>query len=172
MTRRMVRIAAVTALFALAAVPKSAAQIKIIRPEEVFIPVYIYQPFVDPRPGQLDKFFQKRKCPYADSKVYIGVADRYALDFRLLPALSVIEQSCGKSAPNNNLFGYYGSGKYGLREFSTIAEGVDYVGRQLVENKFYKGKTLKQKLKIYNSVNPNYYSTVERLMSEISGEVK
>lgn len=168
MTNRYGRIAVLAMVSFSVAIPRSAAEFKVIRPESVFIPAYIVQsPQIDPRISALDLFFQKHKCPYKDTSLYLTVADKYSIDYRLLPAISVIEESCGQHNPVNNLFGYYGNGLYGLRPFKTIAEGVEYVGQQLAENKLYKDKTLKQKLKVYNSVNPNYYSGVTKLMGEM-----
>lgn len=166
MTKRLFRLVTIGTVCMIAIAPRSAAQIKIIRPESVLIPAYIT--FADPRISALDAFFQKHKCPYKDSAWYLHVADGNSLDYRLLPAISVIEEECGKHNPANNLFGYYGNGPYGLHPFKTIAEGVDYVGYQLSQNPLYKDKTIKQKLKIYNSVNPNYYNIVSGLMDQIS----
>lgn len=162
------RMAVVATAIFIIAMPASAADLKVIRPESVLIPAYIVQtPPIDPRTISLDEFFQKHKCPYKDSALYISVADNYQLDYRLLPAISVVEESCGQHNPDNNLFGYYGNGKYGLKQFKTIAEGVDFVGKQLSQNPLYSGKTIKQKLKVYNSANPNYYSEITKLMAEM-----
>ncbi len=171
MGKALGRLAVIVAIAISFFVPRVAAQMNIIRPESVVIPAYITpSPVIDPRVAALDAFFLKYKCPYHDSQVYISVADKNGLDYRLLPALSVLEESCGKHNPVNNLFGYYGNGKYGLHPFDSIADGIEYVGKQLAENRLYKGKTLKQKLKTYNSVNPLYYSEIISLMNQIEKE--
>ncbi len=168
MVKTLVKFAAIGTAIALMAVPRCAAQMNIIRPESVLIPAYIvYTAPADPRIAALDAFFKKYKCPYHDSAQYLKVADKYNLDYRLLPAIAQLEEECGKHNPVNNLFGYYGNGKYGLHPFNTIGDGVEFVGKQLAENKLYAGKTIKQKLKIYNPVNPNYYNIITGLMKQI-----
>lgn len=119
----------------------------------------------DPRIAYLDSFFATHKCPYRNTTAYLSSADKYSIDYRLLPALSIIEESCGVHNPGNNLFGYGSS--TGLRKFPSIEAGIDFVASQLANGRYYKGKTLKQKLHAYNSVNPQYYAKVTGLMNEI-----
>ena len=37
-----------------------------------------------------------------------------------------------------------------------------------IKNPLYAGKTLKQKLRVYNSVNPEYYNEISALMAQIA----
>src|SRR2546422_10286610 len=61
----------------------------------------------DPRLHALLRFFAKAGCPAkAYSHVFLEAADAYALDWRLLPSISFVESTGGKSARNNNLFGW------------------------------------------------------------------
>jgi hypothetical protein len=53
--------------------------------------------------------------------------------------------------------------------FKNVPEGIDFVARQLSGGSFYKGKTINQKLRVYNP-NPAYAGKVEKLMKEISNE--
>ena len=65
------------------------------------------EPAKDPRLNFLRAFFKQGNCPAAElSPVFLEAADRYALDWRLLPSLSFVETSGGKAARNNNLFGW------------------------------------------------------------------
>lgn len=130
----------------------------------------------DPRIQALDGFFTAHKCPYANSQAYLTAADKYGLDYRLLPALSVVEQECGRKNPHNNLFGY-GSKTVCPKDkkcystvmpFASIETGIDFVANALATKSYYKGKTLKQVLHAYNSANPNYYGRVTGLMAQIS----
>src|ERR1041384_5421 len=61
----------------------------------------------DPRFEILTSFFQKWNCPAMHyARQFLAAADRYDLDWRLLPSLSFIESSGGKVAKNNNFFGW------------------------------------------------------------------
>src|SRR5579872_996220 len=73
----------------------------------------------DHRFQTLRKFFQKFDCPAQHySEVFIEAADRYDLDWRLLPSLSYVESGGGKAARNNNVFGW----DSGRAQVSTPAE--------------------------------------------------
>ena len=59
------------------------------------------------RLARLQAFFGKSDCPAkAYSDEFLTTADRYDLDWRLLPSISYVESTGGKSARNNNLFGW------------------------------------------------------------------
>src|SRR5205823_995191 len=61
----------------------------------------------DPRLKSLRSFFDKANCPaWKYSAVFLEAADTYDLDWRLLPSISYVESTGGKSAPHNNLFGW------------------------------------------------------------------
>jgi hypothetical protein len=73
----------------------------------------------DPRFELLTSFFSKMDCPARHYvEVFLDAADRYALDWRLLPSLSFIESTGGRHAKGNNLFGW------GTEEFDTPTAGI------------------------------------------------
>jgi hypothetical protein len=116
----------------------------------------------DPRFALLRSFFSKANCParhYAE--VFLEAADRYALDWRLLPSLSFIESTGGKSARNNNLFGW------GQEEFSTPTAGIHAVGYRLANSSLYKDKDVEGILRTYNP-DPDYPKRVKSVMREIA----
>ena len=54
----------------------------------------------DPRLKSLRSFFDKANCPaWKYSAVFLEAADTYDLDWRLLPSISYVESTGGKSAP-------------------------------------------------------------------------
>ena len=111
----------------------------------------------------LTNFFSKYKCPdptYANE--YIAAADRYGIDYRLLPAISIQESTCGKHEALNNWWGW-DSARTG---FSSVPGGIDFVARQLADSPYYKGKTLIQILSTYNK-HPAYAPSVLQLIGEI-----
>lgn len=98
----------------------------------------------DARPKIVSSFLENYSCPlvpygqYADK--YIEVADKYSLDFRLIPAISMQESNCCKKIPegSNNCWGY---GIYGdqVVRFSTVEEGIEAVAKTLAKNYTSKG---------------------------------
>ena len=117
----------------------------------------------DPRAARLERFFHIYHCPEPHRTAdYLRAADNYELDYRLLPAISVRESTCGVAQVDNNFWGYH-SGRQG---FASVEAGIDFVARQLVQSSYYKGKTLQGKLFTYNPL-PAYAGEVQRIMRQI-----
>jgi hypothetical protein len=120
---------------------------------------------MDVRAVKLGIFFEKRNCPlkpYIDD--FITAADKYELDYRLLPSISTIESQCGKIYPAKtfNPFGW-GSARIG---FESIPAAIDYISGQLATGRYYAGKTIEKKLATY-CPNVTYPQRVLKLMQEI-----
>lgn len=119
---------------------------------------------VTPPPGReskLESFFESYNCPrpfYTSD--YLQAADTYHLDYRLLPAISVVESKCGEYRRWNNRWGW------SARGFSTVRAGIDFIASKLADGDFYKDKTTEGKLLLYNP-RPQYTRVVKRLMGEI-----
>ena len=117
----------------------------------------------DLRGEHLEAFFRAYDCPGPfHVQEYLRAADSHALDYRILPAISLVESTCGAFERMNNRWGW-DSVQSG---FPSIPTGIDYITAQLADNPKYKGKTVKEKLFIYNPY-PAYVRQVERLMREI-----
>jgi hypothetical protein len=117
----------------------------------------------DLRTERLTRFFKTYNCPLPHRvREYLDAADRYRIDYRLLPAISVRETTCGLTQWRNNYWGYHP----GRQAFLTVEEGIAFVSQQLAEGEFYKGKSLDQKLFTYNP-RPKYPFEVRSIMSEI-----
>jgi hypothetical protein len=117
----------------------------------------------DVRYDRLESFFQSFGCPtphYVNE--YLGAADSYAIDYRLLPAISVLESTCGIYQRLNNRWGWDSARK----GFSSFRAGLQYIARQLSEGRFYKNKPLEEKVRMYNP-NPQYARQVRKLMLKI-----
>ena len=137
-----------------------AAQQKYICPR----PISMEQKYAkDPRLTRLRKFFGDNGCPVKDLSVdFLVAADRNGLDWRLLPSISFIESTGGKAYQNNNVFGWAN----GDIRFPSIKDGIHSVAEELANSRFYKGKTLDQKLRTYNPL-PHYYLSVKAVMAQI-----
>lgn len=121
---------------------------------------------------ELESFFAKYKCSDPDNNIignYLEYAWSYGVDWRLLPAISVQESSCGKHQLYNNYWGF--GSNTGLKHFKNIFYGMDYIMNAL-KNPPYFGKTNSQILQIYGphingKPSPTYYKQVLKFMDEI-----
>jgi hypothetical protein len=118
----------------------------------------------DRRAGALRSFFGKAGCPARKYiTAFLSVADRYALDWRLLPSIAFLESTGGKAAPNNNLFGW----DSGRAKFSSPSAGILEVGYRLTHSSLYKNKDLDGVLTTYNPA-AEYAHRVKAVMQQIA----
>lgn len=125
--------------------------------------------------NQLTTFFARYKCSDPDGDIagnYLEYAREYNIDWRLLPAISVQESSCGKHQLYNNWWGFGSSG--GLVRFKNIFYGMDYVMAKLTMPP-YQDKTIEEILQIYGPhpngwPSPTYYKSVLKLMNQIGNK--
>lgn len=113
-------------------------------------------PIMDYRVVALGKLFESYQCPllpYVDD--FIAAADKYNIDYRLLPAISIKESTCGKHYPinTNNPFGWHpirtAKGEISVLKFESLPIAIDFITGQLANNSPYVNKTIYQKLKTY-----------------------
>lgn len=134
---------------------------------------------VDTRAQKIDDYFKKRNMPLAGyGKKFVEEADKNNIDWRLMAALSVREQSGGKRLPYNcpgktknyNAWGW-GSGSICFKSFD---EGIEVVSLKLGTHRYYKGKSTYGKLITYNppSVVKNYAYEVIAIMNAIAPDEK
>ncbi len=121
----------------------------------------------------INKFFKERNMPLSGSGMtFVLVAEKYGLDWRLLPAISIRESSGGKEACGYNAFGW-GSCKLG-HNYNSYEEAVEAIGKNLggankATARYYAGKSTEEKLYYYNgSVEPPYTGEVIAIMEMIS----
>jgi hypothetical protein len=127
------------------------------------IAAMLAKPLVDPRSAHLEVFFERYRCPsplYVSD--YLRIADEYDLDYRLLPAISIRETQCGVHGKGNNWLGFHPDAV----TFPTPLAGIEFVGHRIAEHPYYRGKTLYQKLFMYNPYR-TYPDEVQWLMRQI-----
>jgi len=118
----------------------------------------------DPRLETLRTFFRNADCPAAEyAEAFLEAADSNALDWRLLPSLSYIESTGGKSAHHNNLFGW----DSGRAQFPSPVAGIHAVGYRLSHSELYRDKELDKLLATYNP-NIEYARKVKSVMRRIA----
>jgi hypothetical protein len=120
-------------------------------------------PLEDQRHSKLKTFFQSFGCPapYHVTE-YLGAADAYSIDYRLLPAISVLESTCGIHQRQNNRWGWDSARK----GFASFRAGLEYIAHELAYGPYYKNKTLPEKVRMYNP-RPQYARQLESLMRKI-----
>jgi len=117
----------------------------------------------DPRTRILQTFFVRYQCPAAQFvDVFITAADENALDWRLLPSISIIESGGGKAAVNNNIFGWDG----GRIVFKSIPHGIRTVAQVLSKSDLYRHKNTDDILRLYNPY-PDYGFRVKAVMRSL-----
>ncbi|MBI2596761.1 glucosaminidase domain-containing protein [Candidatus Daviesbacteria bacterium] len=102
----------------------------------------------DARPKIIEGFFKKYHSPLSSfSELFVGVADKYDLNYRLLPAIAMQESNGGKRVIANS-FNPFGFGIYGssVIRFSSWEESIEMVGRALRENYLNMGLNTPQKI--------------------------
>jgi hypothetical protein len=117
----------------------------------------------DPRAGILRAFFVKYRSPaalFVDE--FLTAADQNALDWRLLPSISIIESGGGKAGHNNNIFGWDGC----RQAFESIPHGIRMVAEQLSKSVLYRHKNTDGILRMYNPY-PDYGPKVKAVMRSL-----
>ncbi len=114
----------------------------------------------DPRLPVLRLFFASMNSPaYSFAEEFLSASDRFGLDWRLLPSLSILESGGGREGLNNNILGWDSC----RQKFPSVAIGIHYVANRLAESNCYKGKNLDQVLRAYNQ-DPDYPRRARALM--------
>ncbi|MDP3732952.1 MAG: hypothetical protein Q8Q91_00270 [Candidatus Daviesbacteria bacterium] len=95
----------------------------------------------DARPKIIENFFRDYQSPLSDySNLFVLVADKYKLDYKLLPSIAMQESNGGQKVINNsyNPFGY---GIYGnlVIKFASWEEAVEKVGKALRQDYLNQG---------------------------------
>lgn len=121
----------------------------------------------DWRLTRLKQYFRNHRSPLEKvSEHFVTAADRYNLDWRLLPSLAVIESAGGKRYRRNNIFGW----KSGRARFKSLDHAIDYVASRLAESPLYRGKSVAELLKKYNPARPIYARKVLQIMNSLAPE--
>ena len=92
----------------------------------------------DSRVEKLETFLLSHNSPLAKySDKFVEVADKYNIDWRLIPAITGVESTFGKRIPQSSYNAYgWANGKY---RFSSWDESIEVVGKTLREKYYNKG---------------------------------
>lgn len=118
----------------------------------------------DPRLARLTRFFARMKSPLVDlAEDFLEAADRYNLDWRLLPSISIVETGGGRICAGNNIFGW----DAGQHVFASVSEAIEIVAARLGTSRLYRDKDLPDKLGTYNG-DPEYADLVQSVMQRVA----
>lgn len=92
----------------------------------------------DKRVEKLAEFFRFYNSPLADfAAVFIETADKYQLDWRLVPAITGVESTFGKHIPYNS-YNAYGWNN-GVYRFGSWEDSIEHVTKTLKEKYVNRG---------------------------------
>ncbi len=136
-----------TPTFAYAALPAASGTLKISIMEE------------DARITVVENFFKRYKSdlfPYADD--VIDAADKYGLDYRLIPAIAMQESNLCKKIPKDS-YNCWGFGIYGKKvtRFDNYTQAIDTVTKTLARK--YKANGLETPEEIMSKYTPSNNGT-------------
>lgn len=120
------------------------------------------------REEALAAFLTKYNSPLTPSaKTFVEVADKYSIDYRILPAISCIESGCGKHLIQGT-YNPFGWGK-GTIKFESYDHAIIRVGQGLDEIYLRRGLTTVEKIApVYNPPSPDSWtSKVNYFMNQI-----
>lgn len=121
----------------------------------------------DPRTEQLAAFLANYDSPLVPFAAnFIDSADRYQLDWRLVPAITGVESTFGKRIPfaSYNAYGW-ANGAY---RFGSWEESIEHVSRVLKEKYVDRGLDTPAKISpVYAPPSPTWGAKVAHFMAKI-----
>lgn len=129
----------------------------------------------DSRTALIDKFLAKNRSPMIGlGSTFVEAADKYGLDWRLLPAIAFQESNLGKRAPAGtyNPFGWaiYPGSKEG---FNSWTEAINLVAASFKKNYSDQGLTEPETIVVKYTAkesSPKWVFAVKAAMNEISAD--
>ncbi len=121
---------------------------------------------------KIDAYFDAHNLPAAGLGMKMAIeADKNGIDYRLLPAIYMLESTAGKNpCPNDPDNGFGWNSCY--TNFKSVDEAIEVVAENISGNNpktehYYKGKDVNGVLRAYNSVNPKYNGNIKSVMKAI-----
>lgn len=128
----------------------------------------------DARPQIVANFLKRHSSPLEPAehygRVFVEIADRYGMDFRLLPAIAMQESNLCKSIPegSHNCLGF-GIHARGTLGFESYEANFERAGREIKKNYIDQGRTTPEEImkKYTPSSNGSWAVSVNQWMAEM-----
>lgn len=124
----------------------------------------------DMRSKALENVFKRHNSPLVgEAATYVRLADKYNVDWKLLPSISGLESSFGLHLmPNSyNAYGWGGGYIY----FNSWEDGIDKILSSLKKNYYDKGANTVYSIAPIYAESPTWAPRVTRFMNEIQAEL-
>lgn len=122
---------------------------------------------VDVRVKKVEKFLTRYNSPLTPyAAVFVASADKYGIDWRLVPAIAGVESTFGKHIPprSYNAYGWNG-GKY---RFQSWEHSIDYVSRALGEKYYARGLNTPSKIgRVYAPPSTTWSGNVTKFINQL-----
>lgn len=138
-------------------VAEESAKIKSVQGKENF----------DYRVVILERYLEAHNSPLSNSaEHFVYYADKYALDWRMVAAISGVESTFGKRIPKNSYNAYgWNNGNY---YFESWEDSIELVSKTLRQNYYDRGAvTINQIARRYAPPSTSWAWKVEYFMNEI-----
>ena len=123
---------------------------------------------LDPRAIVLKDYLNKHNSPMQDNaQDFIDAADKYDVDWKLVPAIAGVESTFGKRIPGG--FNAYGWGVYGDNAiyFKSWKDGIYTLNKGLKENYINKGLTEPYAMNRVYAASPRWGGNVSFFIADI-----
>ncbi|MCH7640982.1 glucosaminidase domain-containing protein [Patescibacteria group bacterium] len=126
----------------------------------------IVQTEYDYRVNVLTKYLSGHNSPLTDyAGLFIYTADKYGLDWRLIPAISGVESTFGKNIPSSSYNAYgWANGKY---RFESWEDSIEVVSKALREKYIDRGASTLSKIARRYAASTAWEWKVRYFMNEI-----
>ncbi len=132
-------------------------------------PIVVASIETDNRALALESVFEKHNSPLKGyGKDFVDTADKYNIDWKLLPAIAGLESSFGNAqrAGSYNSYGWGGGRIY----FNSVEDGIETVLSALRNKYMSKGATTVESIAPIYSESPTWAPRINRFMDEIESE--
>ena len=125
----------------------------------------------DMRAKALENVFKKYNSPLVgEAKTYVELADKYGIDWKLLPAISGLESSFGLHLMLNSYNAYGWGGGYIY--FESWSDGIDKILSSLKKNYYNRGADTVYEIASIYAESPTWAPRVTSFMNLIESELE
>ena len=126
----------------------------------------------DSRAVNLRALFRRRNSPlYEHSEYIVQISDKYGMDYKLIPAISIQESGACNAIPENS-YNCWGWGIYGdtVTRFSSYEEAIETVAKGLKRDYIDKGLVTPEQ--IMSKYTPSSNGSWARGVTDIWGNIE